>query len=168
VWNQFGHQEEFEMKVTTKNGVRDAMGMGIFLVVGLSLGWALAFFHYFGYADVGLGWASRNGPILLIAIAFMVVYGLSFASVSWRSLVTTSLLLLMALFSELLPVGRLLWSFGGILLVTFALCATYNAGKNYVWRGLAVLVGAYTLSVFIYNLYAGDQLTTFFHGGWTT
>jgi len=78
------------------------------------------------------------------------------------------LCLLATLFLEFLSIPRSLDSFIGITLSLLAASFLFNSVcKIRVAEALLLVVISYVQSVFLYNLFRGEQMMFFFKQGWT-
>lgn len=121
-----------------------------------------------GIVRLGLGWSLNPGPILVLAVLTLCLYGI------WRhsgvkTCMVIGALTIASLISELLPGSRLFSAFVGIALILTATSYALNAlGRDLVWRTAYFLIAAYMLSVFFYNFFALRQRMNFFLPGWTS
>jgi hypothetical protein len=139
--------------------------MGCYLLSGSLFAYLIFVLSWKGIVHVGLGWASRPGPLLLFGL-----FGLFFISIyktrSFKKTLPALVLFIASIYLEYLPLGRFAWPIVGILFVLAAQATVY---RNYgcLEKIIGFIIGGYIQTVFIYNIFAPEQTMTFFRGGWT-
>ncbi len=145
---------------------RRTSGLVLWLVCGLAVASLYAWVNLSGIGRLGLGWAIKPGFVVLFVIVALAAMEL--LTVRVMKVIQVVLCLLAALFLEYLSLPRPLDSFVGIALTLLGLSVMFNsAQKIRVPEALLLMVGAYMQSVFIYNLFRGEQMMFFFKPGWT-
>jgi len=103
--------------------------------------------------------------VLFVTIALAAI---ELLTVRVTRIIQVVLCLLAALFLEYLSLPRPLDALVGIALTLLGLSVLFNSARKIrVPEALLLLVSAYMQSVFIYNLFRGEQMMFFFKPGWT-
>lgn len=150
----------------TVQPVRSAIGLVLWLASGLGLAGLYTFVNLSGFWLCGLGWAVRPGLLVLVLIIALAATGLRVSQ--WLNIVRFVLCLVATLFLEFLSIPRSLDSFIGITLSLLAASCLFNSVRKIrVAEALLLVVISYVQSVFLYNLFRGEQMMFFFKQGWT-
>lgn len=120
-----------------------------------------------GVLNTGLGWAHKPGPMIILLLMAFGLYAV-IHNISNALSALTLLLFFISMFLEYLPIDRTIWALSGIVLSIMGSFFVFRKTDcKYFWKFGLLLVSAYIQSVFLYNLFHGNQLMTFFRGGWT-